>query len=754
MASVAAKVLLILLGVVSTTWGASTGGISQGPPSVGSSSSSTCTPETLQCSMPSLGAEIHLGDGYNIRNGQPIIGKSPWKSATIKNIKSQNSDNTNEYKEVLLEQEMESSERASKLGVEVDLEVNVLAGLEEVHAGGKYLTEQKKSSTSLRFLINYDSKRHYNYIPLSETPVENKNFCNTNKEDLDGPTHVITSIQYGTKAFILFEREIQRTEDSDKVALWMGTSIMYGGYQIKGNVETDIESSETYEKSSMSMHFLGNTLNVKSPTTIEQVNTTLNDLDTSSTDNPQPVSFTVTRLDEICTSSDVVFSSIGNPILTELATTLRTLSEDELRITTLLKNEIAMKPVLRQALDKEISSTSFGAKLHSFQTNLKENLKKTLVDVRSNLTDETVLKKEVNKVKNSNFGNSKSAKFLEYFEEQVSSFDIYYDVENVQVDDHEKSIQRDCQNKGNKDTYIFTLNVLPKTNLATEFFQGTLDLTENWIPNQMGSKFKQFSDKALNSDNQTTCFVVDLAESNPDHPVTFSAINMVTGDRTDDYENLPEIEELHVKIDMDTCIWRTGTTPGEVASCINNMVAIGACSGGGGSDCGNDNYVHRLRCCKTANNLAMTVNMNDCRIAKSGWGEVADCQTTGKKAMIVQQSCSSGWQDDCNTGGNNCGGFNWLHYTRTTSNVLKCCGASLDNGMALGTKGDQDCSPWQFAPSHGKDLICKHDMVVVARCGSGNQHDCHDGKGGWASHGIKCCKLFALDEAGNHVWNH
>lgn len=63
--------------------------------------------------------------------------------------------------------------------------------------------------------------------------------------------------------------------------------------------------------------FLGNTLSldVDTPAHVEEVHMTIKQLHRSSTENPQLISFQLTRIDQICSAADMVFSSIGNPIL-------------------------------------------------------------------------------------------------------------------------------------------------------------------------------------------------------------------------------------------------------------------------------------------------------------------------------------------------------------------------------------------------------------------------------------------------------
>ena len=138
-------------------------------------------------------------------------------SDTIANKKI---DTENNYKEMHLSMETDSSERADSMSVEANLEVNVLSGLVQVSAGGKYMTSEKETSNSVRVVLKYEATNYFTMMPYSQTPVDQSNldFCsNDNLAKEGGPTHVVSSVQFGTTAFVLFEREVFRGESEEDV---------------------------------------------------------------------------------------------------------------------------------------------------------------------------------------------------------------------------------------------------------------------------------------------------------------------------------------------------------------------------------------------------------------------------------------------------------------------------------------------------------------------------------------------------------
>merc|ERR1712113_779142 len=109
-------------------------------------------------------------------------------------------------------------------------------------------------------------------------------------------------------------------------------------------------------------------------------------------------------------------------------------------------------------------------------------------------------------------------------------------------------------------------------------------------------------------------------------------------------------------------------------------------------DCKSGAATHSLYCCHVSEQFPIKVDEDNCRELHSSYGYSVDCSAQSSNGLTVHRSCSSGAYHDC-----------WLS-------------------------------------GGGVDLWCPDNSVLVARCGSGRQHDCPHS----SSHGIKCCSLYAL----------
>jgi len=699
-----------------------------------------CDPKNVECDQPSLGRQVALGHGWDVRGDRSLI-SSPWMSDTIANKKI---DTENNYKEMHLSMETDSSERADSMSVEANLEVNVLSGLVQVSAGGKYMTSEKETSNSVRVVLKYEATNYFTMMPYSQTPVDQSNldFCsNDNLAKEGGPTHVVSSVQFGTTAFVLFEREVFRGESEEEVSGYLSVNVAnaVAGYGVNSSLNVNYTGSLNTTRDTINIHFLGNSL-INVPQSLEDISKLIDDLDESTRTNPQPLRFTMARIDEICSAADVVFASIGNPTLERLADILRSFADSELRTKTFLheENSVARRQSLRQALE---GPGSFGGELNSFQGDFKMELSKLLVDVRSNATNDVALESIILDVDESYFEEYKARTFLDYFDGQIHSFDGFYDTPdapNIQVDKADGSLQSACVLGGAKNTYIFTLNVLPDTNLATEFFAGTLDTSKNWISDQadVGLKFRQFRLKAAETNPDSSCFIVDFAVRDPNHQVTFKVVD-IFGHTQESHDNLPEVEDHQITLDHNSCHWVNADGWGQVIRCQDDELAAGACAGGSHYDCKSGAATHSLYCCHVSEQFPIKVDEDNCRELHSSYGYSVDCSAQSSNGLTVHRSCSSGAYHDCWLSG---GGEDWDHGNGDwDTNRVDCCSTTFNNGIALGMRGEDDCGDWHYG-DWGVDLWCPDNSVLVARCGSGRQHDCPHS----SSHGIKCCSLYAL----------
>ena len=211
--------------------------------------------------LESLGSSQKLGDLYNARTSQFIPGSQLWPTATI-NEKKVTEDQR--YSNLDVYQESDFNDRAYHLNVEASLSLGFLSGLITVTGSASYLNDRKQSSDIARVTMSYKSTTRAETMPLT-TPITNRymDYCN---EDPNGPTHVVTSVLYGLRAFLRFDKQATSSESVEKIGGELAVQInSIPGFKFTGKAWIDIEGKEVKSDDTLSVMYHGDTT-VSTPT--------------------------------------------------------------------------------------------------------------------------------------------------------------------------------------------------------------------------------------------------------------------------------------------------------------------------------------------------------------------------------------------------------------------------------------------------------------------------------------------------------
>ena len=204
-----------------------------------------------------------LGILYNARTEQFLPGTYLWprsKMDEVKVVEEQVYSNLDVY------QENDFNDRAYNLNVEASLSLGFLSGLIKVSGSAKYLNDRKESSNIARVTMSYKSTTRAETIPLS-TPIQGRYVQNCQKAKTEhGATHVVTSIVYGLRAFLRFDKEASSSESVEKIGGELAVEInSIPGFKFNGKAWIDIEGKEVKSDDSLKVMYHGDTT-VSTPT--------------------------------------------------------------------------------------------------------------------------------------------------------------------------------------------------------------------------------------------------------------------------------------------------------------------------------------------------------------------------------------------------------------------------------------------------------------------------------------------------------
>jgi len=673
-----------------------------------------CGQTALQCKQPNFGREIRLGDGYNIRDNSPIVGMSPWSRATLSNDANfAETDNTYVHTEYF--QEKASSDRERILDISAGLSLDVWAGIVNTGGSAAYLKSAKSKSTNVRIVARYNSKTYFKSLNFP-IPVDIKSFCAPDNI----ATHVITSVQYGANAFFTFETEVSDWENAQDVNVKMETTVKAFAVKATANSSFAKNDKSTFNRSHTQFSYFGN-VNAPECASVQDLESTrscLHYISANARKLSMPTSFTFTKINQICSSKDSLFSTLSSDMEKELVDILRGFED----------NKVKLKELKEHVLGKDIDAV------------------KALIDY---------VIREITKFKREHFG-SKFSELIEAFRSRdvgVEAFndilDVYHkdrlisdtnqfikfvtgnlDFLNKRISSNHIKLNKlpggwaknECKSE-KKNTYALTLNIIPENpeSFARQFRDGNSPTP--WMNDAVQSKLNDFD---FYANKVPGCFVVEVKPIWKEK-VVFNSYNPETREEKSsfsDFNAVKIVKPVPTKplSRSGGCEWHSSNKWGESVECPWDNFASGACAGGRRKDCPGKNIVE-LKCC-SFKEMKWT---DDCAYKKSWHGQKMECDMN-RKGMI-RKTCSSGMKPNCNH----------------QFNTADCCKAvtQVDN-KPVGPRSWDDCKVssdrWIWG-TYGERLNCPDSMVIIGRCGSGAKKDCP----GVHSHGILCCNIWQLE---------
>ncbi|KAG0349715.1 hypothetical protein BG005_010798 [Podila minutissima] len=194
--------------------------------------------------IPNVGQAMGLGDLYNVRTGHctnvSVLSK-PLTSAVIES-RDENAISSKFISEDTYKEKFKAYE------IEGNLKLSILANIVSLNAQAKYLTAEKKSSTSVKVSMSYAVQTKYEKINIRSDPI--REYMNLRALDDPEATHVVTGIQWGANMFCSFEHSLEEGETKKEVEGILGAccntlkvDVGFGGELAKKSKQSNKELS-------------------------------------------------------------------------------------------------------------------------------------------------------------------------------------------------------------------------------------------------------------------------------------------------------------------------------------------------------------------------------------------------------------------------------------------------------------------------------------------------------------------------------
>ena len=161
--------------------------------------------------IPALGRPFALGMLYDRRSEKLILSHKLWSSEQISSTCEtvlQTSSNTEIFSEDTID------EKASAFGLDESTKLSLIGKLVHVDGAAKYLEDRKSSSNQVRIVLKNEKITKEEKLTMAVLG-QGEELC-SEAIDEDIATDVVVGITYGSNTFLVFDKEISKTESVKK----------------------------------------------------------------------------------------------------------------------------------------------------------------------------------------------------------------------------------------------------------------------------------------------------------------------------------------------------------------------------------------------------------------------------------------------------------------------------------------------------------------------------------------------------------
>ena len=152
-----------------------------------------------------LGRPFRLGMLYDCRTEQIFPGVTLWDELVMKQNLISQEQKTSSFEIITSDT---YSHKAKALEVNDNLKLSLFGKLVDVSGSAKYFNDRTESEHQQRVSLYYKCTTKFESLSMSELAK--------GKSDFENATHVITSIMYGNKAFLIFDRKHASMDSKSK----------------------------------------------------------------------------------------------------------------------------------------------------------------------------------------------------------------------------------------------------------------------------------------------------------------------------------------------------------------------------------------------------------------------------------------------------------------------------------------------------------------------------------------------------------
>ncbi|XP_039616340.1 stonustoxin subunit alpha-like [Polypterus senegalus] len=200
-----------------------------------------------------LGRPFQLGMLYDCRSDQLVPGVTLWSKSDLEKDISVESQRLTEHS---LETSNSLTDKSKALNINASLRGSFACGIVEVEGSAKYLKNSRSSKNQARVTLNYFMTTMFKQLTMSHLSRNNVTYEEVFRHGT--ATHVVTAIQYGARALMVFDRDVSKDESLEIIAGELKASIdNIPKISIHGRGSLDLSAKEKVEAEKIRCTFHG-----------------------------------------------------------------------------------------------------------------------------------------------------------------------------------------------------------------------------------------------------------------------------------------------------------------------------------------------------------------------------------------------------------------------------------------------------------------------------------------------------------------
>ena len=439
--------------------------------------------------VAAVGRPFGLGMLYDCRTETLVPGITLWDRETLKKNLDSRAQQNSDY-EIITSDSI--NDKAMSLDISGGLKLGFLAGLVKVSGSAKYLKDRTSSSHQERVTLNYKCTTKFEQLTMSQ--LGKGNFQHPDIFDSGDATHVVTGIEYGGNAFLVFDK--QHTESKSKKDIRGSVHAhvkLIPKFQFGADADSASSKEHEEQTDSLSVRFYGDCIPSTNPSTYDEavhLCKKLPELFGKEGENAVPKNVWLYPLCKLDSKAAKLVREISANLVNSATEVIEQLHELEIKC-----NDILKTPACDKFLGLRREVEIFQKMIDVYKIDFQKQLLHVLPKIRGGGAEESELANILKERECSPFKEQGLYQWLEQKQSEGKVLNQYVqsmgDIPFAETGD----LEAECMNPANKHVICFTILRLSKDSYLSamkEYSEKVCVKIEQKLP----SKNSQFQSKS------------------------------------------------------------------------------------------------------------------------------------------------------------------------------------------------------------------------------------------------------------------